>query len=108
MILGKSQESLILTVQHGYKSAGIGRIGLVLGLVLGLGLVPAPVLVLVLVPEPWLGHERGLELPELPPPWSLGCTFDVVDTDLGEHVGEVGPVALDDIAGPDGHGGVES
>jgi hypothetical protein len=85
----KSQQILIFTVQHGYKMAGIGRI------------VP----VLVLAPEPSLGHERGLELP---PPWSLGYTFGVVDTDLGGHVGEVGPVVFDGIAGPDGHGGAEN
>jgi len=65
--------------------------------------VPAPVP--VLAPEPSLGHERGLELP---PPWSLGYTFGGVDTDLGGHVGEVGLVVFDGIAGPDGHGGAEN
>jgi len=69
--------------------AGIGRI----------------VLVLALAPEPSLGHERGLELPL---PWSLGYTFGVVDTDLGGHVGQVGPVVFDGIAGPGGHGGAEN
>jgi len=90
---------------------GIGRIVLVLVLVLVPVLVPVLalalvlVLVLVLAPEPSLGHERGLELPL---PWSLGYTFGVVDTDLGEHVGGVGLVVFDGIAGPDGHGDAES
>lgn len=66
------------------------------------------VLVLVLAPGPLPGHERGLELLELRPPWSLGYTFGVVDTDLGEHVGGVGLVVFDGIVGPDGHGGAES
>jgi hypothetical protein len=76
--------------------AGIGHIVLVL------------VLVLVLAPVPSLEHGRGLELPELPPPWNLGYTFGVVDTDLGEHVGGVGLVVFDGIAGPDGHVDAES
>jgi len=71
---------------------------------------------LVLEPEPALvpgpgpspEHERGLAPPEQQPPWSLGCTFGVADTDLGEHVGGVGLVVLGGIAGLDGHGGVES
>ena len=84
----------ILTVQHGYRVAEIGHIALELEL--------EP------VPGPSLEHERGLAPLEQPPPWSLGCTFGVVGTDLGEHVGGVGPVVLGGIAGPDGHEGVES
>jgi len=64
--------------------------------------------VLELVPGPSPEHERGPVPPEQQPPWNLGCTFGVVGTDLGEHVGRAGPVVLGGIAGPDGHGGVES
>jgi len=64
--------------------------------------------VLELVPGPSPEHERGLVPPEQRPPWSLGCTFGVTDTDLGEHVGGVGLVVLGGIVGPDGHGDVES